>query len=74
MIPTPIDKLERFLAINHPMPAKRRAWAERDAYIAGCLVRLDGHLAQTRAAWFVAAHEVGRADPDPFFERTDDDR
>ena len=25
-------------------------------------------------AWIIAAHEAGRADPDPFYERTDDER
>ncbi|MEJ7933531.1 hypothetical protein WG907_04565 [Sphingobium sp. AN558] len=69
MIPTTTDKLARFLRHNS-MGQFRRDKAERDAAFAACLARLDGHLEASRTAWLIAAHEAGRADPDPFYERT----
>lgn len=63
--------LERAVQRLNPMPAKRRQWAEDQATFDATMSRLGASLERTRAAWIVAAAEAGRADPDPFYERTE---
>lgn len=52
----------------NPEGAQRRERAEQQAHFDACMDRLSASLERSKAAWIIAAHEAGRADPDPFFQ------